>query len=316
MIMQLLKNVKLYILLVFCFVAYSVSAQTAVEASLDTNALVIGDQTFWRLLLEVDDGTDVLFPVYTDTLVDKVEMLEAHAPDTLSDDDGKLKIEKRYLITSFDSGAYFLPPAPVIVNMKDTLFADRLFLGVNTVSVDTAQAIKDIRMPYDVPFALSPMAKKILLISAVVLLLAVAGYFLYRYYKRVKTGDAEEPESLVDPREFALGKLYDLQHQQLWKQQKHKEHQSLLTDTVREYIEYVYDVPALEMISDEIIEAMRQRNLNIKQLTVLRELLSLADFTKFAKYVPLDAEHEKAIESAIAFVEETSVSVNSESEEQ
>jgi len=291
------------------FISAGAFSQTEVKATLDTNSIIIGDQIAWRLQVDVEPGTDVLFPVYVDSVVNNVEMLEAYLPDTLSDEAGKLTIEKKYLITCFDSGAYFMPSAPVVLNMKDTVFSEALFLGVNTVAIDTAQAIKDIVMPYDVPFALSPLLKKIIYISMSALLLAVILFFGIRYYRKNKP-EEEEPEVYIIPHEHALKRLAELQQKALWKENKHKENQSELTDIIREYIEYAYKVPALEMISDDIIEAMRQKGLANEQQAQLRQMFSLADLTKFAKHIPLDAEHEHAVESAFAFVKATSAVVS------
>ena len=62
---------------------------------------------------------------------------------------------------------------------------------------------------------------------------------------------------------------------------------------------------AMEMTSDEILEsspvAMLSKDANEK----LRDMLLRADLVKFAKYQPIQNEHEASLADAYAFVEST-----------
>ena len=101
---------------------------------------------------------------------------------------------------------------------------------------------------------------------------------------------------------MALERLYV---QRLWQAEKHKLYYSTLTDILRTYIDGRFGVGAMEMTSDEIIEAMRNVDLPQKSAMDLTQILRDADLVKFAKAVPEAEENEAAYEAAWQFVEQT-----------
>lgn len=88
-------------------------------------------------------------------------------------------------------------------------------------------------------------------------------------------------------------------------EQPHKAYYSGLTDILRRYLADRYGIGAMEMTSDEIIDAVRPLDLPRKSALELAALLREADLVKFAKATPEAARNEEAYQWAYYFVEET-----------
>lgn len=307
---RLLPYIYISILLSFSSVAF---AQGVVETSLDTNAIKIGEQTKLHYSVEIPHGTDYAFPLYQDSIIENVEVVEQSDADTVAQTEKTLTVKQSYLITSFESGGYYLGNAPVVLGTNDTVFSESVFLGVGGVDVDTTQAINDIYMPYDAPFSLLEIWFELLIALVAILILGGLALWYFLVFKK------KEPElqnftvkKKIEPHIEALRKLQVLKEKALWKEQKHKDNQSLLSQVVREYIELRFSILALEMTSDEIIDDLKTKDVKSEQILMLQQLFSLADLTKFAKHIPLDVEHEKGIDNAISFVKETAIVVEAD----
>ena len=124
-------------------------AQTAPEAALDRDQLLIGQQAQLTLSVtyRVDQGNanTIGWPAIGDTLTAYVEVVKDSGVDTILPDkagDPYLFKQVRTLsITSWDSGYWAIPPFRFAVN-GDTVETKALLLTVNTVQVDTAGALK------------------------------------------------------------------------------------------------------------------------------------------------------------------------------
>lgn len=280
---------------------------TTVSATMDSTILLVGEQT--RLTFTVAQMRDrqVCAPVFSDTIVSGLEIVERLPLDTQLADDGLLLVSQSYVLTSFDSALYFIDAQP-FVDGADTLYSNPLSLKVVSIPVDTAQhAIADIKPVYAPPFDW-PLFWLIVLITLGVAALAVIGFFVYRYVKRHAAPSAEvaEPQDLRPAHEIALERLDVIKAEKLWQQNRAKEYHTQLTDVVRDYIARRFGICAVEQTSAEILAGI-QPALN-GQKTVyadLKTLLTTSDLVKFAKYKPLVSEDEKSLALAYQFVEAT-----------
>ena len=108
-----------------------------VDAKIDSLQILIGEQTKITLEVSTDADKRAIFPVYTDTIVKGVEIIDIAKPDTQYLNDRKrLLIKQEYTITSFDSALYYLPPMQVLVDNKPYL-SKALALKVYSVPLDT-----------------------------------------------------------------------------------------------------------------------------------------------------------------------------------
>lgn len=280
---------------------------TTVSATMDSTILLVGEQT--RLTFTVAQMRDrqVCAPVFSDTIVSGLEIVERLPLDTQLADDGLLLVSQSYVLTSFDSALYFIDAQP-FVDGADTLYSNPLSLKVVSIPVDTAQhAIADIKPVYAPPFDW-PLFWLIVLITLGVVALAVIGFFVYRYVKRHAAPSAEvaEPQDLRPAHEIALERLDVIKAEKLWQQNRDKEYHTQLTDVVRDYIARRFGICAVEQTSAEILAGIQPELSEQKTVYAdLKTLLTTSDLVKFAKYKPLVSEDEKSLALAYQFVEAT-----------
>lgn len=131
---------KKYIFLITLFGVLTgrMAAQSVtVDAKIDSLQIFIGEQAKITLEVSTDADKRAIFPVYTDTIVKGVEVIDVAKPDTqYLNDKKRLLIKQEYTITSFDSALYYLPPMQVLVDNKPYL-SKALALKVYSVPLDT-----------------------------------------------------------------------------------------------------------------------------------------------------------------------------------
>jgi len=285
----MINKIKYTLIILLLAVLPSIKGQTtAPEASLDSTLLLIGDQVKLDLKLEIGRGTQVLFPMFGDTLIKGVEVLNSSLVDTVFLKSGRMILSQRHVITSFDTGMYVIPRLPIFVkegSKVDTLFSNMLAMKVVTLKVDTAKAIFDIKPPIQKPLVFSEIAVPVFGILLALLIIAI-GIFVYIRYKKnkpiFKREKPKEPAHIIAYRELNI-----LKQEKLWQQGELKEYYTRLTDIFRIYIENRFSVYALEQTSDQIINSLVNLNeFDKKTINKIKDLLFWSDLAKFAKAVP------------------------------
>ena len=131
------RNIILIALLCLLPMGRTVAQSVTVEAKIDSLQILIGEQAKVQLQVAMDAKQRAVFPAYTDTLVRGVEIIETVKPDTqFLNDRQRMLITQEYIITSFDSALYYLPPMPVTVDGKEYR-SKALALKVYSMPVDT-----------------------------------------------------------------------------------------------------------------------------------------------------------------------------------
>ena len=131
------RNIILIALLCLLSIGRTVAQSVTVEAKIDSLQILIGEQAKVQLQVAMDAKQRAVFPAYTDTLVRGVEIIETAKPDTqFLNDRQRMLITQEYIVTSFDSALYYLPPMPVTVDGKE-YSSKALALKVYSMPVDT-----------------------------------------------------------------------------------------------------------------------------------------------------------------------------------
>lgn len=289
-----------------------------VSATIDSTTINIGDQTDMMLQATCDKGDKVAFPVFGETLIPGIEIVDRTQADTSLLPSGQTQLTQHLTITSFQDSLFYITPQPFISG-EDTLWSEPLSLNVvQPFRVDTADnAITDIKPIQDAPIWWWGIIRWILLGIGVVGL-GIGIYYLVRYLKRRHNGEITDApkEPLRPAEEVALEKLEKIRTEKIWQNGKVKEYHTELTDVVREYIARRFDVKSGEKTSDETLRAMKsilseQRELYGK----LQKMLQLADLVKFAKWTTTPNENESCLLSAYEFVNETTPTIQSQEED-
>ncbi|MEA3504348.1 MAG: hypothetical protein U9R32_04040 [Bacteroidota bacterium] len=297
--------IKIFIALLSLLFSYLVEAQEA-TAVLDSNNILIGDQTHVRLQVNVPENSTVIWPFFQDTLTSQIEILNISSKsETISN---KIKtIDQNILITTFDTGQIVIPPITfksLLENDTDLFKTNPLLLHVSTIKVDTAQAIKTIKGPMESPLTFADMLPWILLAHAIVLLiLGLIWYFKKR--KKNQPIFAPKPKPIIPAYITALENLNTLKRKKLWQNGRIKQYHSELTYELRLYLEKEYNIAAIEYTSNEILDNINNTKINKDAIGKLESCLILADMAKFAKYEPLPLENDTSLNFAIDFINET-----------
>lgn len=285
------------------------SQMITLQAKLDSNKILIGDQIKLHLLLNKTKDANVSFPILPDSLPGGIEVIERLKPDTLSKNGNNLSIQQSFVITSFDSGMHVIPPIGfefVHDTLTDTIYTDSLYLMVNVPKIDTTKnTIYDIKAPFDEPFSLMEIIEYVLY-GIAALLLIIAGIYVYRKFKK-KEPLIKLPHKPVDPPHvIALRELDTLKEKKLWQNNHIKKYHSDLTEIIRKYIENRFGISALEMTSYEILDAIsHEKYIPEKLHSEIRFMFTIADFVKFAKAQPLPDENDTCLRHAYNFVNNT-----------
>lgn len=304
---------RLFFLLTALLTVGVVTAQPPrVTARVEPDSIFIGDRFDYVIEIEKDLVQSVAFPEFDAPKSGAVELVASLPVDTIERDGRYLKLQKRYHLAAFEEGLLNMGAAGVLYadkNIVDTLYAsDSVYLKVATYQIDsTSQSIYDLKPQYTLRFRVAEI-KGYLMWGVLLFLLLGAGLIaLIRYLdQRGKhLGDLFRPAPPEPPHVVAIRALEALHHQKLWQNDRHKLYYSLLTDILRTYIAGRWGVSAMEMTTDEIIEAMRTLDLPEKARMDLTSILRDGDLVKFAKFTPEADQNEGDYTRAYYFVEET-----------
>ena len=301
---------------IFCIVcaAVQIRAQQPVpSATLDSSSIRIGEQVHlkYSIAYRMDEGGgNIQWPVIGDTLPQHIEVVHDSGVDTIMPDkqnDPYAVVQSRTLtITSFDSGYWAVEPLLFVVN-GDTVQSNALVLAVRTVEVDTAQAIRDIKGIYEVPFSFMAWLKEHwpwVAGGAAILAALITGIILLARRKPKQKADVPEPILPLHVR--TLSALEEIDRKRLWQHGLHKQYHTEVTDLLRGDVEQRFGTPALEKTTDELLQELKFSSMHASHREQLGNILRLADLVKFAKLIPAPSENEQLMAAAVRLVQETS----------
>lgn len=280
-----------------------------VSAAIDSSMIMIGDQTDLHLQAICAPSEQVAFPVYDKELIPGLEIVDCTIIDTTALKDGRIQYDQYLTLTGFHDSLFYIDPI-VFTSGHDTFWSESLSLNViQPFELDTTLAITDIK----------PIAKAPIwwwgIIRWILFLLALAGFVFGCFYAWLKwsyllfrqpQSTNQEPLPTRPCEEVALEKLDIIKAEKIWQVGETKRYHTLITDVVREYIAGRFDVSSTEKTSDETLRAMKEKLADNKPLyNTLRQMLSLADLVKFAKWQTTPEENERSLADAYTFVHET-----------
>jgi hypothetical protein len=304
---------KQIVLLIVLWASYLLSLQAQeiqARAVIDTTHVLIGDQ--FNLRLEVNQAKNVKigFPQIGDTLSSAIEVISRSPLDTFHlDKEEQIKIIQNLTITSFDTGRQVIPAFHFdlkLDKLTQTIETLPVEFYVHTMPIDTTKGPVDIKKPYGAPLTLkevSPYIFGIMLLGALI-------FFLFYYLHRRKNnqpmfGKLAKPKE--PPHVIAIRMLDRIKEQKLWQHNQVKTYYSEISDTLRIYIQDRFGIQTMEFTTDETLDAFRQNTGLIpdKSFNDLKNILSLSDLVKFAKYEPLPDDHNLTLMNAYFFVNDT-----------
>jgi hypothetical protein len=299
---RLIISLYLFISIISAF-----SQEVTVTASLDTSRIYIGDQLKFTITVDQPAGLNLTLPVFKDTLCKNIEIVSGPVIDSSAARDGRIQIIGKYLITSFDSGVYQIPPVFAEMKNKDGLkrfYSDYSQLEVMRVKIapaDTTAKIYDIIKPYRAPVTIGEILPWVLL-SGLICILIWAGIRFIRKFKKSK----KEVETIINPdpaHVIAFRELEKLREDKLWQKGEIKNYYTRLTEILRQYLENRFRVFSLELTTAETLDALIKTGFKKDgSYNQLKTILTGADLVKFAKYNPEPSENESHFQNSWDFV--------------
>ena len=162
-------------------------AQATVDIKIDSLELLVGQQTQLTLDVSADAKAKVVFPEIKkgSELTPGVEVVDVARADTqLLNDGARMLISQKYIITSFDSSLYYLPPMEVQVDGKvyksKNLALNVLAIPVDTVNINNYDGPRDVM---NLPFSWKEDWAPIFWYSLLLVVLVLLTLYLFMRYK-------------------------------------------------------------------------------------------------------------------------------------
>jgi hypothetical protein len=280
-----LSGKKILFAFVFlCFIFTSFGQN--IKSSIDSTSVKIGQQITFKIEVDVDTSSLVVFPEGQTFL--PLEMIESYKVNATKNND-RFKLIKKYGLTQFDSGVYTIPKQKILIGDYE-FFTDSVQVEVRNIAVDTTkQPLYDIKPISKVEKSASKWWLYVLL---TLLIIGAIAFLLYWFIWKEKPLSKEEKVALLPPYERAKLALVELDKTSYLENDELKKYYSELTGIIRTYIdEKVYD-RALESTTEELISRLHllsegnQIDLNKDDIKNIDTILRRADLVKFAKSKP------------------------------
>lgn len=300
-----LNQLLLTALVIFLSITFCSAQKVNVSASAEDSIYLIGQHIPLNLNLERATNIEVQWPFLVDS-IGGFEIIKSGKIDTTTTE-GKSIEQQQIIITKFDTGYHVIPPIQFQYkqNRKNkTAKTEPFIIRMNTMEVDTTASIMPIKNVIKMPLTFKEKLKRALIIAGIVLLVLGIPLILYFYFKRRKK-EAYVPPPLP-PYELAVQRLNQLQQQKLWQEGNVKQYYSELTEILRGYIGGRFEINALEMTTDEIAPIIKKKKEVTKGLfRNALDLLTIADYVKFAKASPSTKYHNDAFDQVKQFINAT-----------
>lgn len=322
------KKTTIILLMLVTVATLSARAQVKITTAIDSAEMLIGEQTAVHITVEHPGKLQPVFPKELQQLMKKgVEVIQ----NGTSNEEKNVPVNGinttrfTYTITSFEPAIYYIPSINIKVGNK-VYPTDQLALKVNDVKVDTAHADKffgpkEIIDPVYTWRDWMPLFLLSLLLIACVVAVWISARRLAAT-KVTKTIKAKKKETLLPHKEAEL-EIQKLKSEYTTEELSSKDYYTSLISILRRYVSKRYGFRAGEMTSYELVERLidignsnkhteqagdnSQTEAEIQEpdYTELREILAIADLTKFAKLKTDTSEDERNLKRLSAYIETT-----------
>ncbi|MFC2029483.1 hypothetical protein ACFLWA_02000 [Chloroflexota bacterium] len=270
-----------------------------------TQELTVGDPV--ALTLEVDhpQGYQVIIPKLEQTW-GPAEVRSQSRATTVSNDDGSQTTSQVIEVTLFDLGDFETPPLPLTISDGAGQVSERAVPAVSlkvipTLSEDDSE-LRDIKP--QAAMAVPPLWTRLLLGLALVAAAATIGWWAIRRWqgKPFFLGPAADNRP---PWQVAYDELGRIEGLSLIGKGWFKEYYTLVTDTLRTYLENQFDLRVSDRTTSELKPLLRQSDLDTEAVRSILDLFAESDLAKFAKFTPDPANARGATVIARSIVDQT-----------
>ena len=306
---------KLCFILLFCMmslIGIQCDAQvTFLRGRTDADTIVVGQPFDYQLSLTIPKDYFVEWKQFGDTLSKSIDVINVEDIKTTAiNNSDNVIMTQNLTLTSFDTGYVYVPEIAITYSkslqdsIRYTLRTDEKELYVTTVAVDTTEAFRPIKGVMRQGFT----AKEVFPWVVLVIIIAGVVYLIIYLKKHKKTKEVvveEKKKPTIPAIITARAKLAEMKDNEVWNTPKTKDYYTDLTDIAREYLEGQFEIDAIEMTTDEIMEAVNQLSLSNLTKSKLQDTLTTADLVKFAKANPSAEQNKQSFSDINNFVEDS-----------
>lgn len=265
----------------------------SVRSSLDSTEFFIGDQTRLMIELRVDrEPGDISVLKNTLDSSSQIEFVRQSDLYKHPGSNSEIVYQRAFNIAFFDTGSYYIPAIPVILEtgaIKDTLLTNPIPVTVSPIESDS-DSMADIKPIVREPWKITD-GWPLLLALAVI---GVIAFFVWQNRKK-RREEAIIPEVPPTPYELAMHDLEELEQRNLPGHRMVKEHFAHLSIILRTYIERTFIFPAMELTTSEIDYQLERKRFPGNMRSDIIEKLSHIDLVKYAKVRPGEEEISGAL---------------------
>lgn len=272
------------------------SAQAEFIAQVDTQQIKLGEPIILELKAKLAEDQQFSWPLIED--LPGITIIEQGKLDTTKVD-GFWQLKQELKITSFDSGAAYIPSFKLMLEDSNTVQTDSLALLVYFPDIKEEQDYYDIKGPDSLPFDYWLVLYWSL---ALILLAAVLWYAWTQFKKRKTNAPSPKLEPQIPADQWALEALANLESKGLWQAGENKAYYSELVDILRVFLEKQHGLKTMELTADELILKIKPLVKEDALYRQMKESLSLSALVKFAKQKPLPEENVQALAGIREFV--------------
>ncbi len=305
---------------------YLMSQNISVQTKIDRTEIKTGEQAVVEFTIRTNNikATEIFFPA--DSIGERFEILTSEVLDTIRVDGNIHEMKGRYLLTSFDSTLVTIPPM-MVQTPTEKAYAQSMVLNVIQPKVDVSKpdVFFDIKKPWQLPYTIWDILVLVYThpISWVLMLLMLIGIIWRetRYRKYLKRKERiTQPSIILTPLEEAEQALSHLQQTRLLEHGLHKQYYTDLVEILKTYMLRKKNLAVMEMTTSEVVNLLQNQNEYGELIDNIKQIFSVADMVKFARYkpseeVPIQSICQAHLFLAMAEKHWSVTSVNSDTEE-
>lgn len=294
----IIRHLTLLLLLLIVIANNSVHAQT-VTLSSSADSVSVGDILHLNLKIQLTEQVDDL--IFPDSSMFPSELTFLQLEEIkLTDFSDSLSYRVQY----FSTQDVFIPSFPIgLISENDTsiIFSNSITIPFKTVlSANDAELrpIKPILQFQSFPW---------LLLLALIVVLSIFAFVYLKFFKQEPTSEVigfSKPVPFSNP-------LVQLENQLIFLKDDYKLSETRdfkyfyteMSDSIRRYFEDLYNIPALESTTRELLRFLDAFGVDHEMIQSTRYVLNRSDMVKFAKFEPTLENAWNCYADAINFTE-------------
>ena len=265
----------------------------SVEVITDKTQILIGERIEYNILVKLPSQDYSIKFTMPENLA-HFDILEKGDFDTVSNN-GALALRRKFLLTSFDSGSWYIPSLPVtfIYNSKPlNYFTDSVLINVGYATADSSGTLRDIKPILEV-FIKDYFWYYV--VSAIILALIIA-YFVYKYLQARKLKPLPVLHADLSAYNEAMQGLKELKKYNLSQPAEIKSFHSTLASIIKRFYSRKTDQVLLNRTTGDLLLKFREQDVSSELIASIAAALRTGDAVKFAKYLPPADESDNCLE--------------------